>query len=176
MKNNAKDSLTAIVRTQALHAHLRGVYIEHDDALNVIKRYDTPDTLFYLDPPYVLGTRVKKRGYLHEMSDAWHQELVSLLLGLQAKVVLSGYPNPLYAPLEAAGWQTITWEQVKSSSGRSGINRLSTDPKPRATECLWLNPVAAAWQADTTALPVFDMQGHTTATPNNASLQLELLS
>jgi DNA adenine methylase len=141
-----RKTLSAKARPPALHEHLKEVYIEHDDALNVIKRLDAPHTLFYLDPPYVMHTRKDKAVYTHEMPDSWHEELVSLLLEVQGKVVLSGYPNALYAPLEAAGWQTITWQQSVASAGRAGKGRLSSAPRPVATECLWLNPAAAAAQ------------------------------
>lgn len=39
-------------KLSAAHLRLAGAYIENDDWLKVLKRYDRPDTLFYLDPPY----------------------------------------------------------------------------------------------------------------------------
>jgi len=37
---------------EAVHGRLAGVTIENLDWLNFINRYDRPETLFYLDPPY----------------------------------------------------------------------------------------------------------------------------
>ena len=34
------------------HRRLNGVIIEHEDALSTIRRYDAPETLFFVDPPY----------------------------------------------------------------------------------------------------------------------------
>ena len=36
------------------------------DALQVMSRYDTPDTLHYVDPPYVQSTRGNRVRYAHE--------------------------------------------------------------------------------------------------------------
>jgi DNA adenine methylase len=55
---------------------LRRVIIESIDAFRLIEQHDRPDTLFYLDPPYLPETRVrqKKKGppgylaYAHELS------------------------------------------------------------------------------------------------------------
>lgn len=41
----------------ALIERFRGVVVENVTASEVIKRYDSPNTLFYLDPPYVHSTR-----------------------------------------------------------------------------------------------------------------------
>jgi DNA adenine methylase len=72
----------------------RAVQIEHDDAFRVIPRYDTPETLFFIDPPYVHDSRGKRWGmsaYLHEMSDDEHTRLADILHHVQGKVLLSGY-------------------------------------------------------------------------------------
>lgn len=40
-------------RLEAIRDRFRHVQIEYQDYRKVVKRYDTPDTLFYFDPPYV---------------------------------------------------------------------------------------------------------------------------
>lgn len=47
---------------------LRGVQIEHRDALELIHRFHDPKVLIYCDPPYVLDTRRGKQ-YQHEFTD-----------------------------------------------------------------------------------------------------------
>ena len=54
---------------------LRYVQIEHDSWQRIIKRYDTPDTVFYLDPPYLPSTRAIKEHYPHEMSELDHHRV-----------------------------------------------------------------------------------------------------
>ena len=45
------------------------VQIEHDPAIEVIKRYDSEETLFYLDPPYPHDSRGDSKAYAYEMTD-----------------------------------------------------------------------------------------------------------
>lgn len=118
-------------------ARLAGVLIECRPALEIIDRADAPETLFYLDPPYLLGTRTAMadgraavHGYVHEMTDADHAALLDRALRIEGMVVLSGYPSALYDEA-LAGWQRV--ERIAMADGA----------KPR-TEVLWLNPACAA--------------------------------
>lgn len=76
------------------------VQIENDSAIAVIKRYDSPDTLFYCDPPYPHSSRGDSKAYAYEMTDDEHRALAKVLQGVQGKVALSGYDcelmNELY--------------------------------------------------------------------------------
>ena len=48
---------------------LRTVQILCQDAIDVIKKWDSQDTFFYCDPPYLQETRVSKQVYVHEMGE-----------------------------------------------------------------------------------------------------------
>lgn len=72
------------------------VQIENVPATEVIQRYDTDDTLFYLDPPYVHSARGDSNAYMVEMSDSDHEELAELLKTITGRAVLSGYRTDLY--------------------------------------------------------------------------------
>ena len=117
---------------------LKQVQIDCDDALAVIKRYDTTETLFYCDPPYVSSTRGARwatHAYAHEMDDQAHRQLGELLLaGIKGMAVVSGYHSPLYDELYG-DWQSYTQTTLTEGSGKG---------KPHATEVLWLSPHAAA--------------------------------
>lgn len=67
------------------------VQIEHAPALEVIKRYDSEETLFYCDPPYPHSSRGDKNAYAHEMTEYQHRELAEVLKGVKGKVALSSY-------------------------------------------------------------------------------------
>lgn len=65
------------------------VQIENRDFRKIISLYDTPETLFYLDPPYVPDTR-KEGKYRCELTAVDHHDLVQLILSMQGQVILSG--------------------------------------------------------------------------------------
>ena len=92
----------------------------------------------YLDPPYVWASRKSGR-YDHEMTDADHQELVAILMQYKGAVILSGYPNALYAPLEAAGWKRDDFTRQCSLVGKTSGTRNRGHDATR-TECVWRNP------------------------------------
>jgi len=145
MSETCADWLSAVDALPATYARLKRVQVEQQDFRIILERYDTPDTLFYLDPPYVSSTR-KDGGYAHELTDADHAELVDALLKLKGKALLSGYPNALYDRLVVAGWQRVQWQTVSSAAGRTratGIQGAGASTRLQArTECAWISPSA----------------------------------
>ncbi len=118
-------------------ARLRSVTIEKRPAAKLIADHDTPQTLFYVDPPYMFGVRSQKRkggdlyhGYKHELTDAQHAELLAQLRAVVGMVVLSGYASELYET-RLHGWHRIEHE---TTADRGGAR----------TEVIWINPAAAA--------------------------------
>lgn len=103
------------------------VQIENRPALDVIKTYDSPDTLFYCDPPYPHASRGDSKAYKFEMSDMDHIRLARLLHSLQGKVAISGYRCDLMDKLYG-DWQSIEAE-----------TRLVHSVKQPRTEVLWVN-------------------------------------
>lgn len=81
------------------------VQIENDTATEVIKRYDSQETLFYCDPPYPHDSRGGK-AYAYEMTDNEHRELAHVLRSIQGKVALSGYDCQLMQELYG-DWKCI---------------------------------------------------------------------
>lgn len=71
------------------------VQIENRPAIDVIKLYDAPETLFYCDPPYVHETRGDSKAYEFEMTDEQHEELAETLNSVQGMVAFSNYNCPL---------------------------------------------------------------------------------
>jgi DNA adenine methylase len=116
-------------RLPGLHERLRTVQIEQADWREIVDRYDSPGTLFYLDPPYLQDTRIGGR-YPHEMTRGDHDELVQRILRVKGKVVLSGYQHPSYRPLESCGWIRRSYD----------VPAYSSDARSRRVEQLWLSP------------------------------------
>ena len=120
----------------AFGERLQGVLIENRDALQLLGDHDTPETLFYVDPPYVHGTRQLGGGsrcYRHEMDDAQHRQLLEALLSLKGMVILSGYPCVIYDEM-LRGWRRVK-TKARIAAGRGTAIR---------TECLWLSPAVGA--------------------------------
>lgn len=98
--------LSAIDKLPEIHARLRTVLILQRDALELIPKQDSPQTLFYCDPPYLHSTRETKDGYTFEMCTEQHAWLLSALGVIQGKFILSGYPSEMYnTAAERFGWR-----------------------------------------------------------------------
>lgn len=108
---------------------LRGVVIENRDATAVMLAHDGPETLHYVDPPYLAETRNMSSVYRYEMADDEHVALAKTLRGLSGFVMLSGYNSPLYDDL-FDGWQRIE-KKTMADGARARI------------EALWLSPNCA---------------------------------
>jgi len=67
------------------------VQIESRPAMNVIKTYDSSDTLYYCDPPYPHASRGDSKAYSYEMKDEEHVALADLLHSVKGKVAISSY-------------------------------------------------------------------------------------
>jgi DNA polymerase-1 len=131
MDERRSSFLTALDNLPAVSGRLRNARLRHRPAVEVIESEDAPGTLFYLDPPYVKGTRASPEVYRHDgMGEADHRALLELLLTVRGKVMLSGYPSELYDEM-LAGWTRHEWP-VKNH-GATG------DKKRHMTELLWCN-------------------------------------
>jgi DNA adenine methylase len=114
----------------SISARLRGVRVENTEAIPLMLRHDGPDTLFYVDPPYLLESRRAGDYYRHEMTAERHAELLAALRKLRGMVVLSGYPSGLYDSV-LAGWA----RHEKAARADGGGERV---------ECVWLNPACTS--------------------------------
>lgn len=122
---NQTDHLWPIVN------RLKAVQIENDDALRVIKRFDRPETLFYVDPPYLMSTRSirwGKKAYTCEVDDDYHRQLGEALGSIQGMALVSGKPSPMYEELFAG------WRRVQRTT--------PTDFNSFTVEALWISPNA----------------------------------
>jgi DNA adenine methylase len=93
--------LSVIPKLDDIHRRLKPVIIENVSFEKLIVKYDTEQTFFYLDPPYVLSAR-KGKHYKHEMDDDQHLKLIDMLLNCKANWMLSGYDNHIYKKLDKA--------------------------------------------------------------------------
>lgn len=122
--------LAAVNGLPEVHSRLKRVAILNQDAIEVIRGQDGPDTLFYLDPPYLAETRKSTDVYAHEMSAAAHATLLQTILGLQGKVMISGYASDLYDTF-LRDWHRHTFDVPNNAAGGKS--------KARKAEILWCN-------------------------------------
>lgn len=135
----------------AWRERLQRVQIDCRDALEVIRYWDTDDTVFYVDPPYHPDTRKSADDYAHEPDHNHHVALVDTLLACRGAATLSGYAHDVYSPLESAGWMRIDFKTACSAAGRvrgSGLRgKGAALAKVPRVETVWINPRAQAMLA-----------------------------
>jgi len=127
------DDWRNISHLYAVAERLRHVQIESIDAFRCIDTYDTPETLFYLDPPYLPDTRSLRWGgssYLHEYGAEDHGRLAEKLHTIKGMAIVSGYPSAAYDDLYP-GWRTADKSSRKDSA---------TPERVATTERLWISP------------------------------------
>lgn len=130
MNEQAAAWMGAVEGLPEVAARMRRVVVLNMDAVDVVKRQDGPNTLFYLDPPYLHETRVTTRDYEHEMSVEDHERLLEAINQAEGKVLLSGYPNDLY-DTALASWRRLEIRIDNKASSKKN--------KPIMTEVLWAN-------------------------------------
>jgi DNA adenine methylase len=96
----------SVERLPEIAERLLRVQIENRPALEVIELYDSANTLFYCDPPYLHETRGDAKAYGFEMSDSDHCMLAEKLQSIKGKAAVSGYDSNLYQRLYK-GWNKI---------------------------------------------------------------------
>lgn len=103
------------------------VQIENRPALDIIRLYDSPTTLFYCDPPYLHDTRGDSSAYGFEMIDSEHIDLSAALRRCKGKVAISGYRNDLMDRLYK------DWRRFDAPA------KQAHSIKKIRFECLWMN-------------------------------------
>ncbi len=113
----------------AIAQRLLRVQIENRPALDVIDLYDSHDTLFYCDPPYLHATRGDAKAYGFEMDEGQHLALAAVLNGCRGKVAISGYEHPLMDE----------WFPVGKWFKTVGRDKTIHSTKEKRQEILWTN-------------------------------------
>ncbi|NMG60421.1 DNA adenine methylase [Geitlerinema sp. P-1104] len=110
------------------------VQIENAPALEVIERYDDPQTLFYCDPPYPHDSRSDTNAYGFEMTETEHLKLADILHNVKGKVAISSYHGPLMDELYK-DWNYIESSPKKAHSTNTRLDQV----KQNRVEVLWTN-------------------------------------
>lgn len=134
--NNLADTWAArIARLPEYLKRMSSVHIACDDALKIIKQWDSPQTFFYCDPPYPGAHQGHYGGYTVED----FQALVSTLNECQGSFILSNYEQTdAQIPSD---WERFEFSATASSRGRAGYDRSKkadeSDQNRQRTEIVW---------------------------------------
>lgn len=104
---------------------LKLVTIHNRDALEIIKYYDTPQTFFYIDPPYINTHHSHYKEYSIENYIA----LINVLKDCKGKILLSGYKNE-YVP---DNWHYLTYDTI------CHLKKTINSSRDSRREYLWYN-------------------------------------
>lgn len=114
----------AIPEIKAMHNRFKNVLIENLDWKQCIKDFAHPDTVFYLDPPYMASTTTCN---CYKDSDTFnvdeHKQLCNIVFETDGFFAVSGYENEVYLNF---GWDDIIVYDVRISltSGATKGNNL----------------------------------------------------
>jgi len=117
--------------------------VEQMDCIDVINKYDSPDTFFYVDPPYYKMEFYYSKDFPREK----HQELADVLANIKGKFALSYYefdelkefyPEDKFVwhrqgVYRSAATRSGKNEDYKQSSKGTEILIMNYDPNPSAT-------------------------------------------
>jgi DNA adenine methylase len=105
---------------EAIHERLGGVWIECADWRDFIARWDRPETLFYVDPPYY-GTESYYRAAFPRTD---HEALAGLLRGIKGRFILTmNDSKETRAIYREAGGRIDRAELTYTAAGGSGAKR-----------------------------------------------------
>lgn len=134
-RNEQATWANKIARLPQYLDRMASVGIACQDALTIIKQYDSPQTFFYCDPPYPNANQGHYSGYT--LQD--FQTLVNTLNECQGSFILSNYDQP--DAIIPTDWQRIEFTATASSKSRVGYDRSKKEDESsqnrQRTEVLW---------------------------------------
>jgi DNA adenine methylase len=136
-KNTSRSGMSGVVsrwlggieNLEFIAERLLRVQIENRPALEVIDLYDSAETLFYCDPPYIHETRGDISSYGYEMDNSSHEDLATKLNSIQGLVAISNYDCDLMNDLYPSKKWFKHYSELKTIHST----------KDKRQEVLWLN-------------------------------------
>lgn len=95
--------------------------IECNDAIRVMKLFDTENTFHYIDPPYINSNQGHYSGY----SEHDYSKLLEGISALKGKFILSSYPSDILTKfVNANGWYSNEYIKQLASSNKAGKTKV----------------------------------------------------
>ncbi len=137
-KNKPREFQEIVKRLEYCTERLKDVLIENEDAAKIIRRYDSPRTFFYLDPPYLnVKNQSSMEASYHRIipDEQSHKDLLSIAIEAKGFVLVSNYHNPLYDDM-LKDWHI---EEIKINVITTSGDRRKRGKVQEVTEVLWSN-------------------------------------
>jgi DNA adenine methylase len=136
-KNTSRSGMSGVVsrwlggieQLEFIAERLLRVQIENRPAVDIIKLYDSKETLFYCDPPYIHSTRGDTKSYKFEMNNYDHKTLADVLNRVDGYVAVSNYECELMEEL----YPSKKWAKVFAPQ------KTIHSTKDIRQEVLWVN-------------------------------------
>jgi DNA adenine methylase len=136
-KNTSRSGMSGVIsrwlggveQLEFIAERLLRVQIENRPALDVIKLYDSKNTLFYCDPPYIHSTRGDTKAYKFEMDNYDHKKLAEVLNAIEGFAAVSNYECDLMEELYPSRKWTKVYAPEKTIHSTKDIRQ----------EVLWVN-------------------------------------
>jgi len=84
-----------------LHQRMKNVLIENQDYGMMLRDFDNPEAVFYLDPPYY---QVSTGLYKYEMTTDDHRRMLNMVMDMKSFVAVSSYHNEVY---DSYNWDAV---------------------------------------------------------------------
>jgi DNA adenine methylase len=134
-ENNSATWVRRVARLPEYLERMSSVHIACDDALTVIRQWDSPQTFFYCDPPYPGTDCGHYGGYTVED----FQALVNTLNECQGSFILSNYEQT--GATIPDDWERFEFQTNNHSRGRVGYDRSKkadeSHQNRQRTEVVW---------------------------------------
>lgn len=128
---NSIEGLPAVIE------RFRAIQIECKDFRYIMQKYDTPETLFYLDSPYHKTFR-SSTNYEFDFKDQDFHDLHHYASRVKGKVAISGYNDPFM--LQLFRDFEFTKGPERQTARKSNTDQKKQDRyKQEVCECLWTN-------------------------------------
>jgi DNA adenine methylase len=123
--SDAKKIYDRLPFFRKIHERLLDVKVLNKDCFEVIEKYDSESTIFYIDPPYVSAYN----GMYDEedFGEREHRRLLQLIGDIDGKVILSGEPCDYYDEMKYWDYRECWQAQANIGSREKG-----------RYECVWV--------------------------------------
>jgi len=110
-----------------IHQRIKDVQFDNCDWHDCLLSYDSSETVFYMDPPYL---DCYKGTYKNELSPAEHLRLLECIFKLDGFVAISGYTCKAY--------EVFPWDERHTWESRVSVNGDDESVRDYGQEVLWI--------------------------------------